>query len=113
EAYEETASGLELLDVQLEFANGASATATFELYQNVPNPFSGQTTIGFNLPEASAATLTVFDLSGKLLHSINGKFVKGYNEVQMDGKVLPQSGVLYYRLETSSHTSTRKMVLVK
>lgn len=113
EAYEETASGLELLDVQLEFANGASANAAFELYQNVPNPFSGQTTIGFNLPEASAATLTVFDLSGKLLHSISSNFVKGYNEVQMDGKVLPQSGVLYYRLETSTHTSTRKMVLVK
>ncbi|RMF23431.1 MAG: T9SS C-terminal target domain-containing protein, partial [Bacteroidetes bacterium] len=99
----------ELLDVELSFQGGA-ATA-FELYQNTPNPFSQQTRIGFHLPEGGAATLTIQDVSGRVLKVIEGEFAKGYNEVRITREELPAVGVLYYTLESQSGTATRKMIL--
>jgi hypothetical protein len=100
----------ELLNVQLDI-NGAVAAAGFELYQNVPNPFKGNTVIGFNLPEATNATLTITDVSGKVLRVVQSDYAKGYNEVNVSN--LSATGVLYYKLETANDTATRKMILVK
>ncbi|TAK33934.1 MAG: HYR domain-containing protein [Saprospiraceae bacterium] len=85
------------------------STTNFELYQNVPNPFSESTSIGFNLPEASTATLSVFDVAGKLVKSMSGNFGKGYQEFSIAKGDLPNRGVFYYRLETPTNTATRKM----
>ncbi len=100
----------ELLNVQLTFGN--EVAAGFELYQNIPNPFTGVTRIGFRLPEPAAAALTIMDASGKVVRVVKGDFGKGYNEVSLSdfGGV---SGVLYYQLETPTHSATRKMVVVE
>ena len=83
--------------------------ATFELFQNVPNPFNGSTIIAFQLPEASNATLTIFDVSGKVLQKVSGDFVQGYHEINIDDSTLAHNGVFYYRLATPTHTATKKM----
>jgi hypothetical protein len=108
EAYRENG---ELLDIELEFNNSTVATA-FELYQNRPNPFNEATVIGFQLPEASTATLTITDVSGRTLKVIKGDFERGYNEVTIQEKELQGSGIRYYQLETSNHTASKKMVLL-
>jgi hypothetical protein len=102
-----------LMDVNLQFSNGVVATAGFDLYQNVPNPFQGETVIGFNLPTAGTATLTVYDLSGKVLKAVRGDFAKGYNAISISSADLPASGVLYYTLATDEDTATRKMIIVE
>ena len=99
----------EVLDVELNF--NATATATFELYQNTPNPFNGETTIGFNLAEEGAATLTIADVSGRVLNVIQIDGTKGYNSVVVSN--LPATGVLYYTLATANETATKKMVATK
>jgi hypothetical protein len=109
EAY--NASG-QTMDVKLSF-NGMLAGEGFELYQNVPNPFNGNTVIGFNLPQAGAATLKVADMSGKALKVFRADFAQGYNQVSLQASELPATGVLYYTLETAEFTATRKMVIVK
>jgi hypothetical protein len=100
----------QLLNVQLSFGN--SIAEGFELYQNVPNPFTGVTRIGFRLPESNTATLTIMDASGRVLNVVKGEYARGYNEVQLNdfGGV---SGVLYYQLDTPTHSATRKMVILK
>ena len=98
----------ELLDVALNFNNNSS---TFELYQNTPNPFNGETVIGFNLTEAGAATLTVADVSGRVLTVIAGEYAEGYNQVRVSN--LPATGVMYYTLATATETATKKMVATK
>ncbi|MBK8490769.1 MAG: T9SS type A sorting domain-containing protein [Saprospirales bacterium] len=103
----------ELLDVNLMF-NGTEATG-FALYQNVPNPFKGETVIGFTLPEASTATLTVMDVSGKVLATVAGEYAKGYNEVRLGSgeRFFAPTGVLYYQLDTPTHSATKKMVIIE
>jgi hypothetical protein len=101
----------DLLNVQLAF-NGSFGGAQFELYQNTPNPFSGKTTIGFYLPEAAAATVTLTDIAGKVVKICSGDYARGYNEIIVSQKDLPLPGVYFYRLDTERYSATRKMVVV-
>lgn len=102
----------EVSNVELNF-NGTIASTEFELYQNTPNPFRGETVIGFNMPTEAAATLTVQDVSGKVLMVVDRTFAQGFNQVTIDGADLPSTGVLYYTLSTDDATATRKMIMVK
>lgn len=100
--------------VALQFVDSdgtAAVSERFELYQNVPNPFSDETVIGFQLPEASAASLTIFDVSGKMVKEVKGEFSKGYHQITLEKGTLPSRGVYYYRLETQGHTATLKMMV--
>jgi hypothetical protein len=99
----------EYMNVNLLFSD--EAVAQFKLYQNVPNPFEGMTTIGFHLPEATQATLRILDAAGKEVRLIHGQYDEGYNEIRINDLDVP-AGVLYYRLDTPTHTATRKMVIL-
>ena len=114
EAYEERDGGIMVpQSVALRF-NTPSGTTTvglgFELYQNRPNPFINKTIIGFHLPETTKAILTVYDETGKLLHRQEGDFAKGYNHFSLDQKGVSTTGLLYYKVETATHSATKKMV---
>jgi hypothetical protein len=98
-------------DVTLRFSNN-TLEAQPSLYQNQPNPFTGETLIGFYLPEGGTATLTLTDLQGRVLQVIRGEYVLGNNEIMVDGKHLPK-GVIQYTLTCGEFTATRRMVLTK
>lgn len=100
----------EMMDVELTF-NGA-VNNVFELYQNTPNPFRGETTIGFNLPEAGNATLTIQDVSGRVLNVIENEYAEGFHEIRINSNDLPSTGVLYYTLKTANNTATKKMIIL-
>jgi hypothetical protein len=104
-------AGAEMLNVALSFNNTKVADG-FELYQNTPNPFATTTIIGFYLPEATSATLTISDVQGKVVKVIEKEFVKGYNEETLKRSDLGATGVLYYRLDTETDSATRMMILV-
>ena len=98
-------------DVRLNFTK--ATPTSFELYQNRPNPFNGQTVIGFELPEQGQASLRVFDINGKVIYSEKGSFEVGYNEYRLHSGQLPAVGVLYYELSTANHRAVKRMVVVK
>jgi hypothetical protein len=101
-----------VMDVALNFGRGTVSSAGFELYQNVPNPFKGETIIGFNLPEAATATIKVNDVTGRMLKVIRGDFAQGYNQISLSSQELPAIGVLYYTVETAKYTATKKMIII-
>jgi hypothetical protein len=106
--------GLELLDVVLEFeGESAAPSAAFRLYQNYPNPFEGETTIGFELPWSGRAELSVFDAHGRLLKTYPGEYSQGYNELRIRREELPATGLLYYRLQMGELVASRKMILLR
>jgi hypothetical protein len=91
----------------------ATGVFVFELYQNEPNPFEDKTTIGFTLPAAASAALTVYDEIGRVVFTQQGEYGKGYNAILLDRVLLNTSGVLYYNLKTGTDSVTKKMVQLK
>ncbi len=102
-------------EVALRFQDGVTGSTGFELYQNVPNPFNGTTVIGFNLPEAAEARLTLYDTTGKMVYTQHGDYYAGYNAITLAGDWLLQqgAGLYYYKLQTGANVSTRRMIQIK
>jgi len=98
-----------LLDIDFNFTT-VKGTQELVLLQNRPNPFKNQTLIGFNLPESTSATLTIFDVTGRVVLQTNENYKKGYHEVMIDHVDLGLKGLLYYRLETSKGSMTKRML---
>ena len=112
-AAEAYTADLDLLNVKLEFnAATTSVSDEFALMQNQPNPFKDETTIGFVLPQASTATLTVYDVAGRVLKVYPGDYAKGYNEISINRSELGGVGVLYYTLKSDDNSATKKMILL-
>lgn len=106
------------------FSLGTSTTASYEaavgergyaLYQNYPNPFVDNTTIEFVLPEAQEAHLIFCDVTGKVIHTIEGDYKAGNNAVNIVRTAWPvQGGMLFYRLETGDYSSPAlKMTVIE
>ncbi|MEO6130751.1 MAG: T9SS type A sorting domain-containing protein, partial [Saprospiraceae bacterium] len=106
-----TPSG-EILEVKLTYAN-LEVASDFNLYQNKPNPWNGQTTIGFDLPEDGSARLTIFDVTGQMVANFEKYFKAGYNTIVLSEKEMHATGVLYYRLESGGNSASKKMVLIR
>jgi hypothetical protein len=101
----------DLMEVSLNFGGQLQANS-FTLYQNTPNPFAKSTVIGFELPEGGEATITVSDLSGKVIKVINGDFSEGYNQVELKRGDLPAAGVYSYQLKSGANQAVKKMILI-
>jgi hypothetical protein len=91
---------------------GETIVDNYKLYQNEPNPFATETVIGFELPVATDATLSIFDVTGKVISEINGNYSKGYNAVRISKADLNASGIIYYQLQSGSFSTTKKMILI-
>ncbi len=91
----------------------------FKLYANYPNPFNATTRISFYLNKpGEEVSLRVFNIRGQTvriyrLHpSVSGDYSVFWDGRDESGNVLP-SGVYFYRLTVDSHSTTRKMVLIR
>jgi hypothetical protein len=101
------------MGVAFRFDGKTIAGVGFELYQNQPNPFVNRTFIGFFLPEAAEATLSVFDETGRVVYQQKGQFAKGENTIALDRALINTTGMLYYKLETATDSATKKMIQAK
>jgi FlgD Ig-like domain/Right handed beta helix region len=89
------------------------------LLPNHPNPFGSSTTIHFDLPEPEKVNLRVYDSAGRLVRTLiagesrtAGRYSRVWDGVDDKGLTVP-SGVYFYRLETSSHSESRRMTLTR
>jgi SdrD B-like domain/HYR domain len=103
----------ENLDIALRFAGKQPTGVGFEVYQNVPNPWITKTNIGFHLPAADRAVLTVYDQTGRVVLTQEGDFAKGYNAFTLNVALLNEVGSMYYTITTSTDTGTKQMIQVK
>ncbi len=85
----------------------------YSLNQNYPNPFNPETAITYNLPEAAAVRLTIYDAAGRLVEELaSGYQPSGQHTVTWNAANLP-SGSYLCRLEVGQQTLSRQLVLVK
>ncbi len=88
------------------------------LAQNSPNPFSAITIIAYRLPQASHASLRIYDTSGRLVRTIvSGRQNAGPHTVNWNARdesgarVAP--GIYFYGLRAGSYSATKKMLVLK
>ncbi|MGB3547421.1 MAG: T9SS type A sorting domain-containing protein [Saprospiraceae bacterium] len=97
----------------LNFGTQVNTVAgAFEVAQNTPNPFATETMIGYTLDAAAEVTLTVQDVTGKvvLVRRLAGN--AGYNTTTLNrADVARAPGVLFYTLTDGVNTATKKMIL--
>lgn len=96
---------------ELDLSQRIVPNGLFELYQNRPNPFRQKTVIGFDIPEADYVQLSIYDMQGRRLKVIEGRYEKGYNQIELQYSDLKLTGLLYYQLETSKYSATRRMIV--
>lgn len=101
----------ELRNAHLVFSEVSTPNA-IKLHQNIPNPFTAFTNIGFELMEASAITLDIFNLQGSLVHQIKGQFEVGKHTLTIQKEDLVGNGILIYQLTTPQSIVSKKMILV-
>ncbi len=85
----------------------------FVVFENYPNPFNPMTTISFKLFRDLQIELSVYNLLGKKITTLeNGRLKAGYYEYKFNASQLP-SGVYLYELKTNDNTDMKKMILIK
>jgi hypothetical protein len=103
---------LSKLNIDLLVSKSGLESDKFVLYQNVPNPFGEETIISFFVPQSTSATLSITDVSGRIIKQMKGQFTKGYHEFKVKRDELPTNGLFFYRLETSNGIAVKRMVLL-
>ena len=90
----------------------ANAEDTY-VVQNSPNPFSGKTTIIFNLTNAQKVKLEIFNSRvEKVDELLLADTQAGKNKFVFDGSALP-AGIYFYRFTAGDFVDVKKMVITK
>ena len=94
-----------------------------ELLANYPNPFNPETWIPYRLAEDALVTLTIYDLSGRVVrtlavgHRIAAAYESRSKAIYWDGRnplgEQVASGVYFYHLSAGDYSATRRMVILK
>ena len=85
----------------------------FGLKQNYPNPFNNQTTIRYELPEASHVELVIYDALGRHVHTlVDEQLDAGMHEAQFDAEGL-SSGVYVYVMRAGDYVASKQLMLMK
>jgi hypothetical protein len=82
----------------------------FELFQNYPNPFNPSTNISFQLPEAGYVSLSLYDITGRLVRNlIDQSRIPGKYTVSWDASDL-SSGMYVYSLKIYRNNNKNKLL---
>jgi len=88
------------------------------LYQNSPNPFNSQTAIRYTLPANSKVSLSIYDVSGKLVKTLVDEFKDSgvYSAIWSgfdDNNRKVGQGVYFYALKTDGEKMQKKMLMLR
>lgn len=83
---------------------------SFDVIQNIPNPFTGNTTIKFSTPTAGNVDFTVFDMIGKRVYSEKIQAQAKTNSIVFSSEKL-NAGTYFYSLSNGTKTITKKMIV--
>jgi len=94
-----------------------------QLLPNYPNPFNPDTWIPFELSQNSKVLVTIYDLAGTPVRTINmgylqaGSYVSQSCAIYWDGKTdigeRVASGIYFYQIQMGDYIETHKMVILK
>lgn len=81
--------------------------------KSFPNPFKGNTTISYRLPDQQFVSLKIFNMTGKEITTlVSEEQSSGLQQVKFDASGLG-SGVYYFRLQAGEQVEIKKLILAK
>jgi hypothetical protein len=83
---------------------------SFEVLPFYPNPSASAPTVRFGVPEPASVSVSIFDLSGRLVSGIEGEYPAGYQSLQIEG-LLP--GIYFCRMTSGDFEATQRFVVVE
>ena len=90
-----------------------SIPAKFNLASAYPNPFNSMTTVTYSLPVASRVSLNVYDLSGRIVTTLDeGQKQAGVHRTTLNASNLP-TGLYFVQLKASDQIFTQKVMLIR
>ena len=93
--------------------NNYGSLEGYALMQNVPNPFSNTTTIGFSIPKNGKVTIAIYDQAGRLVKEVlNESLVAGKHTISLNQENM-ESGIYFYRMIAGDFIQTKKMIVLK
>jgi aminopeptidase N len=97
----------------LNIDSNATPIATVPVFESVtPNPLNATSAIGVTVPDASGATVKLFDVAGRFLREVAQLQGSGPHVIAFDAAGLP-SGVYFLRMESASGEAARKITVVR
>jgi hypothetical protein len=105
-----------VINLVVGIEGNSNVVSNFKLNQNYPNPFNPVTKISFNLYKPDVVSLSLFDISGKEIAKLinNVYYQSGEQEIVLDASRFNlSSGIYFYKLQTSTNSEVKKMVLNK
>lgn len=95
----------------------------FALHQNYPNPWNPETWIPYQLPKSAQVRLTIYDLQGQLVKSVElgyqkaGLYTTKDKAIYWDGRnsqgETVASGIYFYQIQAGDFQAVRKMIMLK
>jgi hypothetical protein len=93
--------------------NAAGIPGKFTLTQNYPNPFNPSTNFTYELSKAGFVSVKVYDLLGREVATLVNEFKQAGSYPATWNAASFGSGVYFYKMQSGSFTSTKKMILMK
>lgn len=81
-----------------------------KLFQNKPNPSTGNTIISFDLEQGGEIQFSLFKENGKLIQTFSNEYTKGRNEIEIDD--LHEPGVYYYTISSQNFSLSKRMIVI-
>lgn len=108
---------LKQIDIDKKFAYSPVVSAIldvaegFSLDQNYPNPARNETVIKFSLPQKTKVTLSLFDMSGRLVKVLMSESKEsGTHAFSLNAGTLTK-GLYFYKLQAGDFTAVKKMTI--
>ncbi len=101
---------LQQFNVALQFTPVHPAAQALAMFPVRPNPVRDRMTVAFEIAEAGDVTLTLTDVSGKLVQTTKARFEQGYNETTLEVSPVQADGLLFLRIDCAGGSSTQRVV---
>lgn len=102
-------------DYTMDIAGGGNAVqelnaSSFDVIQNVPNPFSTTSSIKFSTPTPGEVTFKVFDVIGKQVYNSTITAEAGINVINLNAADF-NAGAYFYTVSNGQKSFTKRMVV--
>lgn len=99
---------LNVIGLDLQFIDALTVANDVKIY---PNPFSETATLTLDIAKAGTAAISIIDLSGQEIHSVQKDLAEGQHQIDLDRSMFRGAGVYFVKVGLETEQITKKLVL--